>query len=144
MKKLLLFLAIGVVLWAMLGPESASGAPKFESSHSVALSVAKKEGKPVVLVFSASWCPPCQMMKKTVYPSDIVKPYHDKFVWAYLDVDSAANQLTAQDYGVKGIPHIEFVNASGEPLVEEQVGGSLPQSFAMRLASALVKARAAD
>ena len=34
-------------------------------------------------------------MKKSVYPSDAVKPLHDKFVWAYLDTDDEDNAKIA-------------------------------------------------
>lgn len=102
------------------------------TSYRQALSKAEKEGKPVVLVFSAAWCPPCQQMKKNVYPSAEVTPMHDKFVWAYLDVDEGDNSRAAEKFSVSGIPHVEFLDASGKSL-GKQVGGVTPAAFASLL-----------
>lgn len=142
MKKLLLLLSAIAVTTTLVAGDFPKGSPKFIDSHRKAMSTAKKEGKPVVLVFSASWCPPCQKMKKDVFPSEAVAALHDKFVWAYLDVDDNDNEKPAKQYGVNGIPHIEIVDADGKPLVEKQVGAGPADGFAKYLQSALAKAPA--
>lgn len=114
------------------------GSPAFVTTYDAALKAAKDGGKPVVLVFSASWCPPCQANKKDVYPSAQVKPFHDKFVWAYLDADQEANAPAMQKYGVNGIPHIQFLNKDGASL-GNLVGGTSAQDFAATLTQILAK-----
>jgi thioredoxin-related protein len=128
MKKLLTFLAVAIFL-PVLAADFPAGSPKFGTNYQEALATAKKEGKPVVLVFSAAWCPPCQAMKKTVYPSAEVKPLQDKFVWAYLDVDEEANAKAAEQYKVQGIPHVQFLDKEGKTLIS-QVGGVSAAEFA--------------
>jgi thiol:disulfide interchange protein len=115
------------------------GSPKFGTDYQSALAEAKKENKPVVLVFSAAWCGPCQSMKKTVYPSKEVTPLHDKFVWAYLDVDEEANAAPAMKYKVEAIPHIQFLAADGKE-ISAQIGGASPGEFAGTLQTVLAKA----
>jgi len=122
-----------------LASDFPKGSPDFEDSMRSALNDAKKNGKPIIAVFSASWCGPCQAMKKEVYPSDAVKAYHDKFNWAYLDTDDNRNQKAAGEYGVSGIPHIQFLDAAGKPL-DKQVGSSSPDAFAKKLETILAKA----
>ncbi len=139
MKKLLTLLIAALMLPA-IASEFPAGSPKFSTSYADALATAKKEGKPVILVFSAAWCPPCQSMKKNVYPSAEVKPLHDKFVWAYLDVDDEANAKAAQKYGVEGIPHVQFLNSEGKN-VNKLVGGVKPAEFASLLNKVLAKAK---
>jgi thiol:disulfide interchange protein len=117
---------------------SGSG-PVFEHKLSDALAKAKSQGKPVIAIFSAVWCGPCQMMKKEVYPSAEVKPYVDKFVWAYIDTDEDSNTADAEKYGVSGIPHIQFLDKEGNP-VDKQVGASSPDEFANTLKGVLKKA----
>jgi thioredoxin-related protein len=124
-----------------LGADFPKGSPKFEDSLRSALNDAKKNGKPIVAVFSAVWCPPCQSMKKDVYPSEAVKAYHDKFNWVYLDTDNRRNEKDAEKYGVSGIPHIQFIDAQGKA-IDKQVGGNSPEAFAKVLEGVLKKASA--
>lgn len=122
------------------GAVSGAGAPVgFQTNYNTALSLARSTGKPVVVIFSASWCPPCQQMKKEVYPSDEVAPYQSKFVWAYLDVDQPANQAAAQQFGVRGIPFFAFLDSQGKTIAT--TGGGMPAAaFAGQLQSALASA----
>jgi thiol:disulfide interchange protein len=116
------------------------GSPDFKTSLPDALSAAKKEGKPVIAIYSAIWCGPCQMMKHNVYPSAQVKPYHGKFIWAYLDADDEkANAADMKKFGVEGIPHIQFLTSSGETL-DKQIGASSPDTFVKKLETVLKKA----
>jgi thioredoxin 1 len=141
MKYLLIFMALfaGAVLYVMTDGGAAggfsSGSPAFMSSFDSTMSSAKTSGKPAVLIFSAHWCPPCQMMKKEVYPSAEVAPFKDRFVWAYLDVDQPGTRAAAEKFQVRGIPAIFIVSPDGKQL-GQQVGGSDPATFARLLASA--------
>lgn len=139
MKKLIALLVAAIAMPLFAG-EFPEGSPKFGTDYKAALEQAKKENKPIILVFSAAWCGPCQSMKKTVYPSKEVTALHDKFVWAYLDVDQADNATPAMKYKVEGIPHIQFVSATGKDL-GNQVGGTSPGEFAGTLEKVLVKAK---
>jgi len=140
MNKLITLLVAAAVALPLLAADFPKGSPNFGTDYKSALEMAKKENKPVILVFSAAWCGPCQSMKKTVYPSKEVTPLHDKFVWAYLDVDEEANGSAATKYGVQGIPHIQFLNAEGKD-IGNQVGGTSPGEFAGTLEKILVKAK---
>ena len=139
MKKLITLLAAAIMLPAFAS-DFPSGSPKFGTNYETALATAKKEGKPIILVFSATWCPPCQSMKKAVYPSAEVKPLHDKFVWAYLDVDDTENAKAATKYGVEGIPHVQFLSSEVKN-IDKVVGGLPPAEFAATLSKVLQEAK---
>jgi thiol:disulfide interchange protein len=142
MKKIIAFFAVTAIAASVaFAGNHPKGSPKFKTSLSSALTEAKKDNKPVIAIFSAVWCGPCQTMKNNVYPSEAVKPYHDKFVWAYLDADAAANKAAKKKFGVSGIPHIEFLDSTGKS-IGQQVGSSSPDSFARTLEEMLKKAAA--
>ena len=82
---------------------------------------------------------PCQAMKKDVYPSEAVKPFHDKFVWAYLDADEKDNEKPMKEYKVSGIPHIQFLDKDGNS-IGQQVGSTKPEDFAKTLEGIVKKA----
>ena len=139
MKKTIL-LALAAATSLTLASDFPKGSPEFKDSSVYALSAAQKSGKPVVMVFSAAWCGPCQAMKKDVYPSAAVKAFHDKFVWAYLDIDDERNERVAKKFNVSRIPHIEFLNPEGKE-IDKQIGGNSPEDFAKTLASVLAKVK---
>ena len=135
MKFLLLFLALfaGVVFWVLKDSEStgvvgSGDMPSFESSYESAMALSRATGKPAVIIFSAPWCPPCQMMKRDVYPSPEVAAVKDQFVWAYLDVDLPQTGASAAKYGVRGIPAI-YIVGKGEKTVSQRVGGVSAPEF---------------
>jgi thioredoxin-related protein len=139
MKKLTI-LALSFLTLASLASDFPKGSPAFLSSSESALKQAAESGKPIIMVFSAAWCPPCQSMKNEVYPSREIKAYHDKFVWVYLDVDQSGNEAAAKKFGVSSIPHIQFLGSDGKA-VSKQVGGSSSDQFAKTLAGVLKKVK---
>jgi thiol-disulfide isomerase/thioredoxin len=142
MKALSKFLAVAALAVASftLASEFPEGSPAFVSTLAEAKTKAKAEGKPIIAVYSAVWCPPCQAMKKKVYPSSEVKEFHDKFVWAYIDTDVKENQADAQKAGVTGIPHIQFLSKGGKE-IDKLVGGMPADAFAAKLKEVLEKAK---
>jgi thioredoxin-related protein len=137
--KTLLALSLALITLTVHAGDFPAGSPKFEHSLKTATANAAKSGKPIIAVFSAVWCGPCQMMKKEVYPSAAVKAYHDKFEWVYLDVDDKSNNTAAKKYEVNGIPHIQFIGSDGKDL-GSQVGSTSPEDFANTLEQTLKKA----
>ncbi len=140
MKKLIAFLSIAFIAASTtFAGEFPQGSPPFEHKLADALTKAKAAKKPVIAIFSAVWCGPCQQMKKQVYPSAEVKPFHDKFIWAYLDADEDANAADMKKFKVEGIPHIEFLDSTGKS-IGQQVGSSPAAGFAKKLEEMLKKA----
>ncbi len=139
MKKLLLSLTAALLALPAFAGDFPKGSPAFEHTLAKVEAKAKASGKPMVVVFSAVWCPPCQAMKKDVYPSAEVAAMHDKFEWAYIDVDEESNAEAAKKFGVQGIPHIEFLDKTGKSL-GNQVGSTSPGDFVATLKKTLTKA----
>lgn len=143
MKKSLppfiLFFAVSAALVFGGITRAAEGGPEFFDDFDKARKASQEAGKPLITIFSASWCGPCKKMKKNVYPSAEVTPYHDRFVWAYLDADQGKNKSLMKQFQVNGIPHISFISPGGE-LIGQARGAVAPASFAKTLSETLVKA----
>ena len=122
--------------------EFPAGSPPFATTYQDFLAEQKRTGKPGVIVFSAAWCSSCQDMKRKIYPAGPVRPYHDQFVWAYLDVEDPANQAANKKYQTAGLPHLEFLNPSGKS-VARLLGKKDAKTLAAQLSAVLPKKPAA-
>ncbi len=81
------------------------------------LAEAKEKGKPVLLVFGATWCPPCKTMKRNVWhDEEVTKAVEHGFVPMYVDVDEEKHSQLSARYRVLGIPAVLVLNAEGEVL----------------------------
>jgi thioredoxin 1 len=75
---------------------------------------------PVLIEFTADWCPPCKMLAPIVH--EIARKYEGKLRVGMLDSDY--NLQTVQQYSVMGLPTlILFVN--GVPV--ERIVGYVPR-----------------
>jgi thioredoxin len=71
---------------------------------------------PVLIEFTADWCPPCKMLAPIVH--DIARKYEGKLRVGLLDSD--ANPEVIQQYGIMGLPTL-ILFVDGSP-VERIVG----------------------
>lgn len=90
------------------------------------IETAKTNNKPVLLNFTASWCPPCKQMAKTTFQDPKVASLLEKFEAIKIDVDQ--NSDIVQTFGVRPIPTYIIISAKGDR--EEHVGYKSPEEFA--------------
>ena len=57
--------------------------------------------KPVIVQFSASWCPPCQKLKAAI--AELMEQ-NSSFEYIYVDIDEDDNEISARDANVKALP----------------------------------------
>lgn len=75
---------------------------------------------PVLIEFTADWCPPCRMLAPIVH--EIAHKYEGKLRVGLLDSD--ANQAIVQQYGVMGLPTL-ILFENGVPV--ERIVGFVPR-----------------
>ncbi|KFF18713.1 thioredoxin family protein [Chryseobacterium sp. JM1] len=110
MKKLAIFSSLFIAAVAF-----AQGI-KFEDSNFAAiLAKAKKENKLVFVDAYASWCGPCKLMVKNIFPLQTVGDfYNSHFVNAKIDMEKGEGIGLAKKYNVKAFPTYLFINGDGE------------------------------
>ena len=79
---------------------------------------AEEMDRPMVVLFTASWCPPCQRLKKDVLSKpEVVAALEARFVPVQVDMSNASRgDPVVQMYGIEGYPTVLALNPKGEPI----------------------------
>ncbi|RKT01600.1 thioredoxin fold domain-containing protein [Chryseobacterium defluvii] len=110
MKKLALFSSLFIGAFAF-----AQGIQFEDSNFATILAKAKKENKLVFIDAYASWCGPCKLMVKNIFPLKSVGDYYNShFINAKIDMEKGEGIDIAKKYNVKAFPTYLFINGNGE------------------------------
>ncbi|MBQ9223255.1 MAG: thioredoxin family protein [Prevotella sp.] len=103
-----------------------------------ALKAAKKEKKKVFLDCYTSWCIPCAMMAKEIFPQkECGDAMNDQFVSIKIDMEKGEGVELAKKLAIKSYPTFIIFNADGTE-VNRIVGGSTTaKEFVSKLAAAM-------
>jgi thiol:disulfide interchange protein len=76
------------------------------------MATAGKNGKPVFLYFHAPWCSYCTKLKETTFKDQKILAYlENNFVSIQVDTDQ--NQALSNEWKVKGLPTLWFLESDG-------------------------------
>lgn len=85
------------------------------NDYTPGMALAGKQGKSIFLYFHASWCGYCVKLKKETFTDDRIKAYlNDHFI--SIGVDTDKRQKLAQQWGVRGLPTLWFLDADGKKI----------------------------
>ena len=77
---------------------------------------ARAEGKPVLLYWGATWCPPCNQLKATLFNRQDFAALSRNFVAVFVDGDLPAAQKLGQRFKVSGYPTVVLFNPQGQEI----------------------------
>jgi len=126
---------------------SSSGSAVYWQAHDEdILESARQDGYPVILNFSADWCPPCHELDEVTFSDPRVIESLNDFVMVKVDLtdwDTPESNELKRQYGVAGVPELHFLDLEGNEIQELRVVGFLgPEYFLRRAAFAFASARA--
>jgi len=96
------------------------------------LAKAKKENKLIFLDAYTSWCAPCKLMAKNIFPlSSVGEYYNTNFINLKIDMEKGEGLQIAKKYGIRSFPTYLFFNSDGE--IVHRYGSSLSEQEFLQL-----------
>ena len=116
----------------------AEGIRFFRGSFTEVLKQAKAENKKVFVDFYTTWCGPCQLMSKNVFPEDEVGAYfNEHFINYQINAEDKAYMAEVKRYGVTAYPTMFILDAEGNVLGKQL--GAIDKAGFLRFAKLALK-----
>lgn len=122
-------IVLASIVIALATTAHAQGITMFEGSWSDVVAEAQRTGKPIYLDAYASWCGPCKMLKRDVFPdAEVGAFYNANFINYSLDMEKGEGVELARRFGVSAYPTHLYFDANGN-LTHRAVGANVMPAF---------------
>ncbi len=95
-------------------PKVSRGKIPFVEGYGQGYEQAAREGKPMLLFFTASWCEYCHQMAEEAFVQEQVVSLSERFVCVLIDADREPD--VCRQFQVRGYPTVQFLSPWGAPL----------------------------
>ncbi|MBP7821467.1 MAG: thioredoxin family protein [Saprospiraceae bacterium] len=109
------FFIITAFCFSSLLSAQGEGIQFFKGTWEEALALAKTNNKLIFMDAYTTWCGPCKMMSKNIFPDKEVGEYYNKnFINLKMDMEKGEGKMLAAKFTVKAYPTLLFIDPSGE------------------------------
>lgn len=116
MQKLLLTLIFPLMIF---GKGFAQGVDFKHDNVKVAVEAAQTDNNLVFVDLFATWCGPCKIMDKQIFPLEAVGTYiNTNFVTCRINADSEEGKAFMQEHKIEGLPSLVILNAEGKEVAK--------------------------
>ncbi|MFN0197814.1 MAG: thioredoxin domain-containing protein [Planctomycetaceae bacterium] len=141
MSKRMVFQAAGMALTlTIVSYAIAAGAtqtPSWHTDFAAAQAEAKKQNKPMLVHFHATWCGPCQQMEQEVLKStELSRVLAGQAILVKIDTDDNADLV--EKYQIESLPSDLFLNSSGQ-VISRYVGYQDKAKYLASMTKSVVK-----
>jgi thioredoxin 1 len=93
------------------------------------LKKAKAEKKIIFLDAYTTWCGPCKLLQKNVFPKpEVGALFNQKFINVKIDMESGEGPRLAKKYPLEGYPTLFFIDPDGK-VVKQVIGYQNPEAL---------------
>jgi len=133
---------ITLVIAALVAPATSNAQEPL--SYNAAYAKAQAGDKPLLVLVTAAWCPPCQEMKRSTIPELMQKEAFKGFHYSTVDLDKE-EKLARELIGTRGVPQLIMFEKQNDKWIRRYLRGAqtvhtveafVAQSGLLRTASA--------
>ena len=120
MKKIFFIFALLFTSSSAYSKEENKGIQFFKGTWNELLAEAKKQNKLIFVDVYTTWCRPCKVLDKDVFPNEKVGEFYNKnFINYKIDAEKGEGLEVAKKYGVAGYPTLIYLGDKLEATVAE-------------------------
>ena len=143
---LVIFFAVSLLYVSPASAENSKEGIQFtKGTWADIIRMAKKENKIIFADCYTTWCGPCKMLSKNIFPQKAVGDYFNaNFINVKIDCEKGEGPALKNKFGVSAFPTMLFINADNEKVLHRVVGSVPAEKLIEEAENAPVEAKRAE